>query len=279
VAVALAVGGLAPAALAAPANDDFASALAIDALPFTHTVDTADATRERGERASDCEYEPRHTVWYSYTPQGDSGVTVDTQGSDFDTVLTVFTGTSLRDLSIVACNDDAGGLQSRVGFPVTGGLAYLIKVSGYDRSSGTLVLNVSPPAANDAFTAAIDLANPATAEANTAGATLEDGEPQPSCAPSGATLWYRFTADDLGIVRITTAGSDFDTVLAVYEGDDLGDLTEVACSDDTGVPFVTRSGSSEVTFLSEAGRTYMIQAGGFGGDIGALALAVSGLLR
>jgi len=83
---------------------------------------------------------------------------------------------------------------------------------------------------------------------DTAPATLESGEPQPSCGPIGSTVWYHAVALSDGIVTADTFGGNFDTALAVYSGDDLGALVEVGCNDDSvGL-------SSEVVFAASAGR-------------------------
>ncbi len=54
------------------------------------------------------------TVWYRYTAPSAQPLIIDTMGSDYDTVLVVWTG-SRGSLTSVACNDDFGGtLQSTV---------------------------------------------------------------------------------------------------------------------------------------------------------------------
>jgi hypothetical protein len=57
----------AAAALAAPINDDFASASLVSALPFGDTVDASSATTEPGEPQS-CFFSSQ-TVWYTFIPQ------------------------------------------------------------------------------------------------------------------------------------------------------------------------------------------------------------------
>ena len=66
-------------------------------------------------------------------------------------------------------------------------------------------------------------------------------------------------------MTIDTAGSNFDTVLAVYTWDGII-FTEVACSDDYP-PGEFRTLQSQVTFDAAAGTTYYIQAGGFDGEM------------
>jgi hypothetical protein len=71
-----------------------------------------------------------------------------------------------------------------------------------------------PPPANNAFSASQLLNVSATITGTNAGATLETGEPQPCCS-IGATVWYRVRPTAHGILTVTTAGSNFDNVLAV----------------------------------------------------------------
>ena len=70
-------------------------------------------------------------------------VTIDTQGSDFDTLLAVYTGSSVDALTVVASNDDAIGLQSEVSFTAQQGVVYHIAVDGYSGATGSVVLDWS----------------------------------------------------------------------------------------------------------------------------------------
>jgi len=95
-------------------NDDFDSATLIDALPFTDNLDTTQATWADDD-PQDCT--SNGSVWYAFTPGTDMAIEATTFGSDYDTVLSVYTG-SRGALNLVpgACNDDYDGLQSRVVF-------------------------------------------------------------------------------------------------------------------------------------------------------------------
>src|SRR5690242_242291 len=72
------------AALAAPANDNFANASVISStsLPFSDVVNTADATTEIGEPTS-CYFPPSQTVWYSFTPATAIVLQVDMAGTTY----------------------------------------------------------------------------------------------------------------------------------------------------------------------------------------------------
>jgi hypothetical protein len=59
-------------------------------------------------------------------------------------------------------------------------------------------------------------------------------------------------------VNITTADSDFDTLLAVYTGSSLLSLVPVASNDDEDATQIT----SAVSFVAQAGTTYVIAIDG-----------------
>ena len=77
---------------------------------------------------------------------------MSTKRSDFDTLLAVYTGDSVDQLTPVASNDDiilGEYQQSYLSFPATAGTTYRIAVDGYAGAVGTVVLNVDPPANDD----------------------------------------------------------------------------------------------------------------------------------
>lgn len=91
-------------------------------------------------------------------------------------------------------------------------------------------------------------------------ATVEGEEPTETCAPFGNTVWYALTLESGQAVSVDTAASDFDTVLAVWTGSGFGDLTEVACNDDP----LSGGLQAQLSFMADAGVTYLVQAGAFG---------------
>ena len=121
-----------------PTNDDFAYAL--DMPPFSDERSTSGATVEPGE-PQPCG-NIGSTVWYKYTATAAEQMDVVTVGSDFDTVLAIYTGTSLGDLSLVECNDDAVGLQSVVTFDTTSSVTYYFQVGGHGAATGDLHFRV-----------------------------------------------------------------------------------------------------------------------------------------
>jgi hypothetical protein len=102
--------------------------------------------------------------------------------------------------------------------------------------------------------------------ASTATATLEQGEPMHAGNIGGASLWYQLRPSAAGPVEVSTAGSSFDTLLAVYSGS-AASLTPVSASDDAA-----RDRTSSVRFDAAPGTTYFVAVDGFDGAAGAFRL-------
>jgi len=151
------------AALAQPNNDDITAAVTIPGLPFTHEVNTSEATVAAEDPATLC-FGPLATVWYTFTPGQTVQVGVNTIGSDYDTTLAVFSAGPGGALDFVACNDDAVGLASAVTFTATVGTQYFVMAGtccggepGQVGPGGNLVLNVGePPSAPVTVTLTVD---------------------------------------------------------------------------------------------------------------------------
>jgi hypothetical protein len=259
-----------------PPNDAFAAATDAGTLPAHLTVDTTLATLETGEPAFLSCATTNKTVWYTVTRPTSAVVTLSTAGSDFNTVMAVYTGSSLGSLTEVGCNNDFNGTpQSQLTFLASAGVTYHVQIGGFlFPLAGNLVFELSEIAAppNDAFGSAVDVgAPPAQRTANTTLATVESGEPTSlSCGTVGKTVWYTVTRPTPAVVTVSTAGSGFDTVLAVYTGGSLGSLSQVGCNNDVnGTP------QSQLSFTATANTVYRIQVGGAGGSAGSVVLNVT----
>ncbi len=82
--------------------------------------------------------------------------------------------------------------------------------------------------------------------------------------PVGSTVWYKIVGTG-GPVTVDTAGSDYDTVIAVYTSDGAGGFTPVpgACLDDVPIEPIGRTLQAAVTWDTVAGTTYYVQIGGY----------------
>ncbi|HVS52537.1 MAG TPA: PQQ-binding-like beta-propeller repeat protein [Opitutaceae bacterium] len=117
---------------------------------------------------------------------------------------------------------------------------------------------------NDDFASRATLAGSVVrARSSNVGATTETGEPSLAGVTGGHSLWWTWTASISGQVAIDTAGSDYDTTVAVYTGNTLPALALVAANDDdTGVT------TSRVVINATAGTTYQIAVDGKNGATG-----------
>jgi subtilase family serine protease len=261
---------LAPAA----ANDNFANGTVISGTAVTATGTNVNATKEPSEpyHAGNV---GGHSVWWTWTAPADGVVMLDTSGSNFDTLLAVYTGTSVSALTLVAANDDdptAFTTTSRLAFRAVAGTTYHFAVDGYAGATGTIALHLAETVApaNDNFANAAALTGNTWTGSNI-GATAEAGEPWLAGNPGGSSVWVNWTAPTTGTVSLSTAGSNFDTMLGVYTGSSVGALAQVAANDDASVYTLT----SAVTFNAVAGTTYHIRIDGYNGAQGSIVLTLA----
>jgi hypothetical protein len=133
-----------------PVNDAFASAINITSLAYADVKDSSSATTQSGDPTppASCVQQitsgqgntgglpngAYNTIWYQYTPYFSANLEVDTIGSSYDTVLSIWTG-SPGSLTSVACNDDINPgivVQSQLqNVALTAGTTYYIMVSSF----------------------------------------------------------------------------------------------------------------------------------------------------
>src|SRR5215472_12529215 len=139
----------------APTNDMFAAATLISGTNVVVTGNNINATKEPGE--------PNHagnpggkSVWWSWRAPQDGYVTVSTEGSTsiyggpLDTLLGIYTGSTVSNLTTIATNDDGPiDATSLAMFHASAGVVYDIAVDGFtydvpqDADSGSVQLSVS----------------------------------------------------------------------------------------------------------------------------------------
>ena len=144
-----------PPAPTPPANDNFANAQTINGCSGSVNGVSIGATHETGEPSHDpsdtSSNSPGHTVWYQWQAPSSGSATITTEGSEFDTILAIYTGTSVNSLTRAlkpdgtpAFNDDVQDgviTTSTVTFNATAGTVYKIAVDGWGGDSGALKLN------------------------------------------------------------------------------------------------------------------------------------------
>jgi hypothetical protein len=128
-----------------PSNDNFANRIIITGTIITTNGTNVGATREIGE-PYDIGTTGGKSGWWSWTAPKSGMLTISTIGSNFDTILGIYTGTVVSALTKIASDDDSGGnATSKVTFSATSGVTYLISVYGFGGSSGRIQLNLSLP--------------------------------------------------------------------------------------------------------------------------------------
>lgn len=132
----------------APPNDSFAAAINVPAVSFIDVQDASGATTQAMDPLPPCvtQYTSAqgntggqkngvyNTIWYQFTPVFSANLEVDTIGSSYDTVLSVWTGQP-GSLTNIACNDDIQPgvvVQSQIqSVALTAGKTYYIMVSSF----------------------------------------------------------------------------------------------------------------------------------------------------
>jgi hypothetical protein len=242
-----------------PENDNLLAAKVIGGLPYSDEVNTVAATGEPGEPGG-CygSYYPSRSVWYVFSPSERVLVRANMDGSSFgDTVFTIYQATDpidgFEDLwGSVTCVAYGGTAQ----FWAEPGVSYYFQAMDAGGGGGSLRFNLDQYLApvNDQFDDAttINALPYDSGQVDTTAATMEAGEPKPSCAQGydiRQTIWYAFTPSTTQLLTSYVDGCG--PFQAVYAGTSLSDLTEVAC----------RAWSGNMSFAAEAGATYFFQRG------------------
>jgi hypothetical protein len=255
---------------AQPANDLFANAQSITGLVGSVSGSSVGATNEPGE-VFYAQYGA--SVWYSWQAPADAVMNFSTRGSGFDTELNVFKGTNLADLSLVDRDDDGdNGNKSLAAFTAITGMTYLIRVSGYDSRTGSIVLNwrnTGSAVTNDDYSSATPIAGTSGfVTGTTVDSTFELGERRPGYEPSARSIWYRWVAPANGLWAFTTDHSAADTVLWVCIGTNVETRTVVAYNDDNNDYLPEDYANSTVIFLATEGVEYRISIDGYDAQFG-----------
>lgn len=201
---------------------------------------------------------------WTWTAPATGPVTFYTESSDSGLLLTVL--------------DLDGIFQDEVRFNAQQRQEYVIFAWRTNNSNDpdAIVLNWRPSsseggsrASNDDFDASVAISGArGRSTGGNVGAGKESGEGYHAGDRGGASVWWTWTAPATGTVTFDTLDSDFDTLLAVYNGRHVSYLTEVASDDNAD--FLTEQ--SEVSFRSIRRRTYHIAVDGYDGATGNIVL-------
>ncbi|MBP7933541.1 MAG: hypothetical protein KA354_02730 [Phycisphaerae bacterium] len=243
-----------------PPNDNCASAAAVGdgSTQGTTLGASADGTATCG--GSDGSPD----VWYTYTASCTAPLEINTCGSGFDTVVSVYGSCGGTEL---ACGDNECDRQSRIEIDATQGTTYLIRVSGNNYAQGDFTLNVlcKAPPANDQCATAI-----AITEGTTTGSSLfatADGDALCGTLSTAGSpdVWYLYTASRSGRLKIDVSNADFAALVSLHQPANCpGSLdNQVAC----GTPILSQA--------VQQGGTYLIRVAGVNGASGSFNLELS----
>jgi len=128
----------------------------------SQVFNTSGATKDENE-PNHCGIPGGASHWFAYIAPAPGRLFLNTDGSTFDTVLAVYTGTGTTYASLipVACDDNSGanGLTSALNFQASSGVIYYIVVDGVNGATGIVHLNyrllipmiLSQPAKTNSF--------------------------------------------------------------------------------------------------------------------------------
>lgn len=202
-----------------PANDDFDNAIAIvEPLPYTNDQNTLFATTANDD--PDC-FGNVAAVWYQYTPSQNTRIRASTVGSNYDTTLSIYSG-SRGNLNQLVCNDNAIGFQSEAFVNVIAGTTYYLAVGTHPEQLGGhlhFTLESGLPPVNDLIGAATIVTEPLpfVDVVDTRFATAEANDPG-DCFGIIPTVWYQYTPTKNTRFVANTSGSDYPAAVSVYTG-------------------------------------------------------------
>ena len=263
-----------PAVPHPPANDQFTNRIALSGTPVLVQASNVDATPEPEKLPS--VYAPAGpSVWWEWTAPTNGLVHITTRGSQFDTVLTVYSpGSSLTGLQVLAANDDdatAGGPTSRVVFFATAGTRYPIAVSGFGGAVGAIQLAIEqtpqlqPTPANDLFADRVILSGPVgSVEGFNVGASFESNEAYIGSSAAHASVWYGWRSTGNAIVYLRLIGGGMAAQATVFQGTSVDHLSQVVRLDG----FDGSSAPDAAQFLALRGEEYIIGVDGVEGQPG-----------
>jgi hypothetical protein len=228
------------AAAAPPANDNFANAQALSGPNVSVSGTNVQATKQSGEpyHADD---QGGASIWYVWTAPNSGTYQVNTCGSNFDTLLAVYTGSAVDALVPKAFNDQSARCddQSVLHFQAVSGTTYHFAVDGYSEGGSVpaatgnvsiLVQQITSAPANNNFSSAQVL--PSSTDNDVQGtnvlATKQTGEPSHAGNQGGASVWYSWVAPVSGRMKMNVCDQDFYSLFAVYTGNAVNALTPVA---------------------------------------------------
>jgi len=195
-----------------------------------------------------------------------------TNAIDYGTIATAFTlpvGAASGTISVTPIDDALIEGNETVIATIQSNSAYTV---GAPSLAAVTVFDNDTTVGNDLFSNGA-IMSVATTTGTNVSTTKESGEPNHAGNAGGTSVWWNWTPSFTGTVTLSTVGSNFNTLLAVYTGSAVNVLTLIANNDDIAPGSNT---ASSVTFSAVSGTTYRIVVDGFGGASGNITLGRTG---
>ncbi|MBK1830815.1 S8 family serine peptidase [Verrucomicrobiaceae bacterium R5-34] len=246
-------------------NDDFDDALRFEGDYGFWSGSNKTATREADEDDFNPIVTGSRSLWYAWKAPFSGLVEFEVRADVTPFRVIAFSGDERDNLVVVADGNETPDTTETIRFYCEEDQEYRFLIDSSHAQGQSLVVSLALKPANDAFGDAIYLSGSrfSTSGSNRDATSqpFEDYSPHAGVG-QGNSVWWRWTADFDGEFVITTQGSEFDTVLAVYTGTPGVNFNEVASNDDRNALDWT----SQVTFAAESGTTYYIAVDGYRGD-------------
>jgi subtilisin family serine protease len=236
------------AIVTSPQNDDWTSAYALNVHSSRWRGSNIDANQEPA-----LDGELLHSIWFRFTCNGDALMFLSGSAAKNDTRWTVYKGwPTTQNSRLLEVEGD--GFSEYI--PGSAGDSFYLRVASPGDPTKDIIIDwLQLPENDDLESAAYLSGTVIDVEQSNRGASAQVGEPVHAGVQAGHSVWWQWEAPKTGLFTLTTKGSEFDTVLAVYSGNgQLSGLVNLTSNDDEN-PTVT---SSRVSFLANASETYYI---------------------
>lgn len=249
-----------------PYHDFFSNPYVAQGCEMHWCGNNGGATREQNEDV----FSPgtgTRSLWFSWFAPADGLLTFRGKANKGDVSVVAFEGTERFSLRRMADNfAERPRSESTLNFYVRGGREYRFSLDSRRPDSQTMIASLQFRAANDMFVDSFVLPSSGnfSIRGTNCGATCEPFEKAKPHAGRGRgkSVWWHFTPNFTGSMTLTTQGSAFDTLLAIYEGNSGNTLVEVGSNDDRNDLDYT----SQVTFDAVAGTTYRVAVDSYRSD-------------
>ena len=264
-----------------PVNDMFANRLTITGSSANITGTNRAATKEPGEPDHADGSPAARSVWWTWTAPSDGLVFLSTQGSTFDSLAAVYTGTSVSTLTATPGDTEYWVIEStnilftEITFPVTAGTAYQIAVDSL-WSSGDIALALTfTPGTPPSFVITLAGSSSSDGSADGTGFAASFWSPNGVAVDASGNVYVADSGNNkirkISPARVVTtlAGSgDYGSTNGTGTAASFENPSGVAV-DASGNVYVADSGNNKIRKISPAGAvTTLAGSGAYGSNDG-----------